>query len=244
MLKEIKLYLSKKLSDKTHFTTGDLMTLLHKLNPEVSKSAHSWWINKLKNDGFYTQTGRGIYTFKKKKEYKLEISRKAKQFHNKAIKYLPEGTPLLIYESITVAKMYDIEPQKHYIWMHVPREHLEFFFYDIQDLGKRVFIKPNSEIIKRYIIPIKEAVILYPLLTEMPIIDLNGYSTLTIEGILIHSLLFGKEYFKSRDKEIFQVFQLSLNTYNVNISKLLRYAARREKRKEVLELLEHIGINK
>lgn len=242
MLKEIKQYLSKKLSNKTHFTTGDLMALLHKLNPEVSKSAYSWWINKLKNDGFYTQVGRGIYTFQKKKEYKLEISRKAKQFHNKVITYLPEGTPMIIYESLTIAKMYGIEPKKHYIWIHVPCEHLEFFFYDIQNLGKHVFIKPNSEITKRYIIPINEAVILYPLLTEMPIIDLNGYSTLSIEGILIHSLLFGKEYFRSRDKEISQVFQLSLNKYNVNISKLLRYASRREKRKEVLELLESIGI--
>ncbi len=242
MQKKIKQYLSKKLSDKSHFTTSDLIVLLHKLNPEVSKSAHSWWINKLKNDGFYTQVGRGLYTFQKKKEYKLEISRKAKQFHNKVISYLPKDTPMIIYESITVANMYGIEPKKHYIWIHIPREHLEFFFYDIQNLGKPVFIKPNSEIIKRYIIPIKEAVILYPILTEMPIIDLNGYSTLTLEGILIHSLLFGKEYFKSRDKEIFQVFQMFLHKYNVNISKLLRYASRRDKRKEVKELLENIGI--
>lgn len=242
MLKEIKQYLSKKLSGKTHFTTGDLLVLLHKFNPKVSKSAHSWWINKLKNDGFYTRIGRGIYTFQKKKEYKLEISRKAKQFYNKVIKYLPEGTPMLIYESITVAKMYGIKPNKHYIWIHVPREHLEFFFYDIQQLGKRVFIKPNSEIIRRYIIPVKEAVILYPLLTEMPTFNLNGYTTLTLEGILIHSLIFGKEYFRSRDKETIQVFKMFLNKYNVNISKLLRYASRRDIRKEVKELLNQLDL--
>ncbi|MDA3954714.1 MAG: hypothetical protein PF485_13785 [Bacteroidales bacterium] len=240
--KEIKQYLSKKLAGKTLFTTSELKALLRKVNPDVSNSAHAWWINKLKNDNFYIQVGRGIYTFQEKEDYKLEISQKAKQFYNKVIKYLPEGTPFVIYESITVAKMYGLEPNKHYIWIHVPREHIEFFFYDIQHLGKRIFIKPNKEIITRYIIPFKEAVILYPLLTEMPTIDLNGYKTLTLEGILIHSMIFGEEYFRSRDSDIKKVFQMFFKKYYINISKLLRYAARRDKRKQVKELLEQIEI--
>jgi hypothetical protein len=242
MEKEIKQFLSKRLSDKRQFTTGELKTLLRQFNPQISKSTHAWWINKLKKEGFLTQLGRGLYTAHSKEEYKPELSRKAKQFYNKARNYLPEGTPFLIYESVIVAKMYGIEPKRHYIFIHVPREQLDFFFYDILNLGKRVFIKPNSEITKRYIIPFKEAVILYPFLTEMPTMELNGYTTLSTEGILVHSLLFGNEYFRNRDVEVKQVFKVILDRYNVNFSKLLRYAARRKRRKEVLEILNQIEI--
>lgn len=242
MEKEIKLYLSKKLSGKRQFTTSELKALLHHVNPQVSKSAHAWWINKLKNDGFFTQLGRGLYTFQPKLDYRPELSRKAKQFYNKARKFLPEGTPLLIYESLAIANLLGVEPTKHYIFMLVPREQLEFFFYDIQPLGKRVFIKPGREVTQRYILPFFDAIMLYPMLSEMPTIELNGYTTLSIEGVLVHSLTFGQQYYQTRNIELKQVFQIAFDRYNVNISKLLRYAARREKRKQIKELLNQLDV--
>jgi len=242
MEKEIRRFLLEKLSNKNQFATSELKTLLKQINPEVSDSTHAWWINKLKNDGFLTQLGRGFYTFNPKKDYRPKLTHKAKQFYNKVRKFLPDNMPLVIYESNFVTDLLGIESHKHYIFLHVPREQLEFFFYDILHLGKRVFIKPSQEVTQRYIVPFKEAIILYPMLSEMPLIDVHNYTTLSIEGILVNSLRYGEQYYKPRAIDIKYVYKFVFDNYNVNISKLLRHAARRQKKKQVKEILKEIGL--
>jgi hypothetical protein len=46
MEKEIKQFLSKKLSGKMYFTTSELKVLLQQVNPQVSNSIQAWRINK------------------------------------------------------------------------------------------------------------------------------------------------------------------------------------------------------
>ncbi len=239
--KEIKRIIQKKLEHKQQFTNRDLQNILHKFNPQVSSSAHAWWINKLKNDGFISHVGRGIYSFQHKKEYKPELSRKAKQFYNKTYKLLPKNTPLLMYENFSVDDILGIERMNHFIFMHVPKEHLEFFFYDILHLGKRVFIKPGKEVTERYITPFSESVILYPLLSDMPFLTIGAYKTLSMEGMLVHSIIFGEEYYRARAIDMKYAFKVAMDNYNVNISKLLRYAARRERKKQIVAILSELG---
>jgi len=242
MEKTIKTILLQKLSNKRQFTTSELKRILHKNNPNVSSNAYSWWIHKLKSGGFITQLGRGIYTFQSKKEYTPNISKKAKQFYNKAKQYLPANTPFLMYENYSIADMLDVSRKNHYIFMHVPKEYIELFFYDIIHLGKRVFIKPSKEVVSRYITPFDEAVILYPMLKEMPLMHTNNYTTLSIEGILVHSILIGVEYYRARNLELKEVFKITFDNYNVNLSKLMRYAARRERKKELVSILSELEI--
>lgn len=239
--KKIKDYLKEKLKGKHQFTTIEIRKLMMEINPGIKKTAYAWWINRLHNQGFFTKLGRGVYTFATRKKYNPVLSRKAKQFYNKARTFLPDDVPLLMYESTSIADMLGVEPQKHYIFLHVPREHIEHFFYDILHLGKRVFIRPTKEITKRYILPFYESVILVPYLTDMPIVEIaKTYSTLSIEGILVHSMLFGKEYYMTRDIEIEQVYNFAMDNYNVNVPKLLRYAGRREKRAEIRQIIDKV----
>lgn len=239
--KEIKRIILKKLGHKLQFTNRELQNILHKFNPQVSSSAHAWWINKLKTDGFISHVGRGIYSFQHKKEYSPDLSRKAKQFYNKTYKLLPKNTPLIIYENFSVDDILGMERMNHFIFMHVPKEHLEFFFYDILHLGKRVFIKPGKEVTERYITPFSESVILYPMLSDMPFLTIGGYKTLSLEGMLVHSIIFGAEYYRARSIDMKSAFKTALDNYNVNISKLLRYAARRERKKQIVAILSELG---
>jgi hypothetical protein len=242
MEKEIKAILLQKLSKRRHFTTSELKNILHKHNSDVSKSAHSWWIHKLKKEGFLTQLGRGIYTFQDKKDFEPKLTHKAKQFYNKAKQYLPESSEILMYENYSIAEIIGLPKKNHYIFIHVPKEHIEMFFYDIIHLGKRIFIKPSKEVVELYITPYDEAFVLYPLLKQMPLVEFNNYTTLSIEGLLVHSVIFGHEYYKARDMDLKEAYKIIFNNYNVNTSKLLRYAARRERKKEVVKILTEIGI--
>jgi uncharacterized protein DUF6577 len=239
--KEIKSIILKKLGHKQQFTNHELQNILRKWNPQVSNSAHAWWINKLKKDGFISHIGRGIYSLQQKKEYRPELSRIAKQFYNKTLKLLPENTTLLMYENFSVTDILGMERMNHFIFMHVPKEHLEFFFYDILHLGKRVFIKPGKEVTERYITPFSESVILYPLLSDMPFLTIGAYKTLSLEGMLVHSIIFGEEYYRARAVDMKSAFKVAMDNYNVNISKLLRYAARRERKKQIVAILSELG---
>ena len=242
MEKEIKKLLLKKFTEKTFFTTEELKRAIQKFNTNLSSNACSWWIHKLKKEGFIIRIGRGVYTFHEKKDYFPELSHKAKQFYNRIKQFLPNDTIILIYENYSIAEMLSIPFKNHYIFIHIPKENLEMFFYDIIHLGKRVFLKPSKEVTERYITPFKEAVILYPLLKDMPVININNYNTLSIEGILVHSLIFGSEYYRARKMDLKDVFKITFQKYNVNISKLIRYASRRERKKEVLALLYELNI--
>ena len=110
----------------------------------------------------------------------------------------------------------------------------------MQSMSKPVYLEPNHEIIQRYILPQIDVVLLYQLISETPTQQNGDYMLPTIEGILVNAWLLSENYLKPLDYSISEIFENAFRKYNVNKNKLLRYASRRDQRKEIEQLIQTI----
>lgn len=222
-------------ANQTVITTQEITEVLAQAYPDLSASTISWRVNQLKKEGFIFQVGRGLYSLDYKPEYVPELSLKTKRQYNR-IKAFYTGD-LVVWDSAQLFALADQEPTKHWIFLAIPKEDLETLFDKMLDLSRQVFLQPDKEIITRYLLPQPEAIILVPLISETPLYRVNDYLTPTLEGLLVNTCSEADEYMESLSLKIVDVFKNAFIKYNVNQSKLLRYAARRDKREEIEKLI-------
>ncbi|GMQ28061.1 DUF6577 family protein [Algoriphagus confluentis] len=225
-------------SGKQEFTTSEVTNALQEYFPGVSDHTLAWRLNQLKKEKLLFQKGRGIYTFKYKPEFSPELSLKAKRTYNK-IKAVYTGK-LVVWDTDLLKEIAGVELSKHWIFIGLRKEDMDSLFEDLKSSSKPVYIQPDKEIINRYILPQEAAVILTALISETPIVHVGDYHFPSIEGILVNAWFEYEQFLRPFGIEIHQLYENAFAKYNVNKSKLLRYAARRDKRKEINELLKSI----
>ena len=237
MKEDINQFLIKRLGKKQQFTTRDLLKQLKILYPNDTQSTLSWRISDLKKNGAIHQIGRGLYGFEKKPDYTPRFTQKGKQLY-KEIKNLMNGEILVLYESPMLADLLDIKRKKYIIILLVPKQKIEVLFYDILQSGKRVFLKPNKEVVQKHIMPYKESILIYPLISGMPIIEIDSYKTVSIESFLVASCIYNEIYLVPNRIDIDYIFQKAFEKYNINVSKLIRFATRRDRRHEIINCIK------
>ena len=206
--------------------------------PNLSESTLSWRINQLKAENLIHQIGRGLYSFDFKPEYRPDISLKTKRTYNR-IKALCKGD-LSVWDTQMLNRISDTDISKHWMFLATTKDELEPLFDDMLDFSKQVYLQPEGEIVRRYILPLDEVIILIPLVSESPLFEGVDYISPTIEGLLVNAWIKSETYLKPIGFDIEFLFQKAFEKFNINQSKLLRYATRRDKREEIIKFINTI----
>lgn len=214
------------------FKSKDLVSLIETYYPAISEKTIAWKINQLKNDGFIFQVGRGLYSLRFLPEFEPKLSLKTKRFIGRIDK--AKYPNMVVWDTAVFEYILNQSFDKFWIFILLPKQDLETLFADLQQLSKPVFLNPDLATITRYVLSQPESVILLPTISQMPSIQLTDYSTLSIETTLINTWIDYDRYFQAFELDLSSLFKLSFQQYNINRSKMLRYAARREKR-EIIE---------
>lgn len=236
---ELAFKLKKHFTNQPVMTTKGITEVLVNAFPDLSASTISWRINQLKNEKLIFQTGRGLYSFEFKPEYVPELSLKTKRLYNRVKPLCSSG--LSIWDTSLLNTIADTSINRHWIFISTAKEDLESLFNQMLDFSKQIFLQPDKEVISRYMMPQNEAIIITPLISETPLDKVGEYISPSIEGILVNAWLKNEHYLQPLGFNIQELFEKAFEKYNVNQSKLLRYAARRDKRKEINELIKTIA---
>ena len=103
--------------------------------------------------------------------------------------------------------------------------------------GTTLLLKPSSEDIDLYVSGQSPAIVVGRLITEAPIRESDGVVIPRLEKILV-DLFTGEPVLEPfGGTEMDRVFRNAFDTYALNVDTILRYAARRGKRKEIAEYL-------
>lgn len=225
-------------SGKQEFTTKEITGALHEHFPDLSDSTIAWRLNQLKKEKLLYQIGRGLYTFDYKPEYFPELSLKSKRLYNR-VKGLYSGE-IVIWDTILLKEIAGEDISKYWVFLALNKDDLDSLFDEMLSFSKKVYLQPDKETTARYLIPQDEAIILTALVSETPTEQLGDYLSLGIEGILVNAWFEKEQFLQPIGLDIQKLFEQAFTKYNVNKSKLLRYAGRRDKRKEINELLKTI----
>jgi L-rhamnose mutarotase len=231
--------LKERFVNQSVITTKEITDALTDSFPELSSSTISWKLNQLKKAKLIHQTGRGSYSFEFKPEYSPDLCLKTKRLYNRVKPYC-KGE-LSVWDTNLLNEIADSNINKYWVFMSAPKEELESLFEDMKDFSKKVYYQPDKEMINRYILAQDEAIILTPLISETPLVKNGDYQTLSIEGVLVNIWMKYENFLNPIGYNLSQIFKKAFTKYNVNQSKLLRYAGRRDKRKEINELINKIS---
>ena len=239
MKEELKKTIYDKVTNKQLFSTAELRTILHEIYPELSGSTLAWKINQLKNENFIYQVGRGLYSFDNKPDYIPELILKTKRTYNR-VKGLCPGQRLVVWDSLLLSSILEKEFRQFLIFFSLPKNELEPLFNGMLDFSKQIFLYPDKEVANRYLAPLPEAIVLTPLVSETPLQEEGDYIVPTIEGLLVCAWFEYENILKSEGFVVEELFEKAFQKYKVNRSKLLRFASRRDKKNEFVELLKNI----
>ncbi len=219
------------------FTRKTLIDFLRNHNREVSANAISVHLQRLSHSKKLIRIERGIYALPvdAKKEFSIICSDDIKQLNEKIRTHFPFADYCIWSSNAIMSYMHHI-PNLNFIYVDVEREVAESVFNLLNtDSLQRVFFMPDQTNFDRYISGSK-AIIIRPLITEAPLQIIDGINTPAIEKILV-DIVGDVEFSFMQGAEIHSVYTNIFERHKINKNKLLRYATRRGRKKNVEQLL-------
>lgn len=229
-------YLKERWPNQNRISTKDIMLELRNQFHSATESTLAWKLSQLKKESLIYQVGRGQYSFQFRPIFKSDLSPKSKRAVNRIKEFCTN--PPTTWDTSMLDGLSLSESSVNCLFIEVDRPELDEIFANAQQFSKKIFANPDKETIARYILPMEDAIILIPQVSETPLISQGDYSILTLESLLVNAYWYYDKYFKPLGYDIDTIFGNALKQYNVNTSKLLRFASRRDKRNEIEQLLK------
>jgi len=195
----------------------------------------NWRVYELTQKGILNRVGRGLFTFSQKLKFIPIIE----SHHIQINKYIKKNLPFIdycIWSTRIIQEFTRHVPFADIIFVEVEKGLEQSTYHRIKDRFKNTFLKPDSNFYSNYILDFKKALVVKTLTSEAPTQVIQGVRTITIEKLLVD--IFADPFlFYFRGKEMEHIYNNSFDMYNVNYSKLYRYADRKGRKNELKDYL-------
>jgi hypothetical protein len=195
----------------------------------------NWRVYNLVNQGIFLRIGRGKFRLGKGSLYIPEVDNRIIRI-SKLIKEKFPFTQYCIWGSSSIIEFGHHVPRTNIILVDAERDSMESVFYTLKEELKTVFHKPGKDLYDNYINDLQKPIIIRPLVSEAPLQFIKNIPTVTLEKLLVDALV-DEEFEFLKGNEINHVYNNAFDRYSVNISKLIRYADRKRKKPEILQIL-------
>jgi len=139
------------------------------------------------------------------------------------------------------------QPYQFFTLVEVDKEATGSVFHFLKEHKSAVFLEPGEEVLENYLPENKNAHIVQALVSEAPVMNVNGVTSATLEKMLVDVFCDTVTFSAYQGSERSTIFKEAFEKYTVNRNKLLRYADRRGKKNDIstyLESLKLLAVNK
>ena len=217
----------------------ELVNAIREDFPDWSDVTITMRISELKKEGIVQNPSRGIYTINQKANYDPDISPKLKKLNNTLKKQFP-FVRFCVWDTIWLNEFMLHQPFRFYLVAEVEKDVIESVFYLLSESYSKIFLNPNAEVFERYVFLVENPLIIKPLISESPIELVDGMNVPKLEKLLV-DLLIDKDLYGSQQFEIDFIYKSAFEKYTINLGMMKRYARRRNREKEVLNVLDSIA---
>jgi len=228
--------LKERFGNNLVFTTKEILLFYRESEPSIPSPTVNWRVYSLVNLGVLIRIGKGKFKLGKGSLYIPEVDNSV----IKISKIVHEKFPFIkycIWGSSSIIEFGHNIPRTNIVFVDAERDSAESVFHALKEEYKSVFYRPSKDLYDNYINELQGVVIVRALVSEAPLQLIKKVPTVTIEKILVDAL-FDEEFEFLRGNEINHVFINAFDRFSVNISKLIRYADRRRKKPEILQILK------
>ena len=219
------------------FRRHDLMQFLG--TNDISEASAHVLLKRLVEQGMLAKAGYGLYSFpqKGKQPFVYKPSEEEQSIAEQIRKKFPFTTFCIWKPSVLVPYMHHI-PALGMIFVDVERAAMESVFNFLQGStpSTPILLNPTVQECERYITT-EKLLIIRLLVNEAPITTVNDIPVPTLEKILVDASD-DKELNFAQGSELYTIFDNAFSMHNVNLSRLLRYAARRHRKDNILKIIK------
>lgn len=122
--------------------------------------------------------------------------------------------------------------------LEVEKGYMDSAFFTLKDKGfTETFIKPDKNLVEKYISEAKHPVIIKPFLSRSPVQSVEGIIVPTLEKMMVDIYCDDQIYYAFQGNQLLNIYRNAVNKYTLNFSKLFNYAKRRSREDEIKGLL-------
>jgi len=227
--------ISNAFQDKKLLTKRELLTWLEEVYPGVSEGTLTWRICDLKANGVLENPGRGVYRLSTREDFIPVFSNLSKRIAALLAKELPLVN-VCIWETRWLNAWMELQPACNWTLIEAEKDVLDVIFNHLTGLSNKVYLQPNRSIMGLYVLSQNEAVIVKPLVSEAPLMREGKITTAAPEKILV-DIVAEQDIFVGQQGELEHIFENMFSQIPIHQNRLLRYARRRKREKQVRKLI-------
>lgn len=226
----------KYFTGRDSFTRSELWAMLRKLLPDQADTGIAWRIFTLKDKGVITNAARGVYTFNAKRDFEPAASDDLKKIFD-IIKAAFPYAEHCISDTAWFNDLMIHQVLKTMIVLEVEKDAAMSVFNFLSEQVKGVFYEPDSQTLEFYVQTMIRPIIVKQLISQAPLNKEQEIIIPRLEKLLV-DLVTEQELYNAQQSELDHIYSTVKRIYNINQSSLLRYAGRRNRRKEVEALFK------
>ena len=225
------------------FTRKDLLNVVRSGMKNISEGSLVVLLNRMIAENKIIRVSYGKY--KLNEDLKHEFLYEPNEFMLSLNKHIKEKFPFIdycIWQPSVFASMMLHVPAVRTTLVDVEREAMESVFMSLQNVESEVpiFLNPSQEDVDRYITN-RDLIIVRPLVKEAPLDVINGCPVPTLEKMLVDAIS-DKELQHLQGNELYTIYSNAFSDYAIKKTRLLRYAARRNRKQKVEQIINTINI--
>lgn len=230
MKEEFETYLNKAITGSEVFTFQKLKAIYEKWNEQpVSESAFRVTLHRLKKRGLLKSVRRGLYKVDHQKGFEFVAGDAEKKIYLEISSQLPLLDVAILNSSI-FDRFASFQSVNEFIYVDVENGSEESVFQLLLDFyPDNLFLKPDEEIYSNYITKTDNPITIKTLISESPLETDDGIPHPSVEKIIV-DLYADEPHFRpwigERERIVTELFGATI----VNLSTLLRYASRRNRK--------------
>jgi hypothetical protein len=227
--------LKEHFSHQEIFNVAEITRFYSEQNPNIAQTTVNWRIHNLLQSSVIQRVGRGIYRLGKSNPFQMHLSTSIKKIARSIKKEFPY-TDFCVWELAMINFFSHNLINFNLFFVDVERDAVDAFYYKLKEKQKNVV-----NIRKTYddISDLAGSICIRSLVSHAPLQMQEQIQVATLEKILV-DLATDKEFFPFQGNEIFSIYKNAFEKYTINESSMLRYAARKEKRDKIKEIINTI----
>ena len=225
------------------FTRKDLLNVVRSGMKNISEGSLVVLLNRMIAENKIIRVSYGKY--KLNEDLKHEFLYEPNEFMLSLNKHIKEKFPFIdycIWQPSVFASMMLHVPAVRTTLVDVEREAMESVFMSLQNVESEIpiFLNPSQEDVDRYITN-RDLIIVRPLVKEAPLDVINGCPVPTLEKMLVDAIS-DKELQHLQGNDLYTTYSNAFSDYAIKKTRLLRYAARRNRKQKVEQIINTINI--
>ncbi|MGN6416649.1 MAG: DUF6577 family protein [Pseudobacter sp.] len=227
--------LAEKFLGRDTFSSDELFSFFKEWEPDLKMATFRWRIHELKQRGIIQSVKRGIFTIRIKPTFKISASDNGIKIYKRIIKAYPD-IRACVWNTQKLNDLMLHQPARSWDVIEVENDAFDLVWENaISGIGFP--IKARHQDYLEYANRTTPTYFLKKLLSRAPLEPAEGYILPTLEKILVDIFCEPSFYSTFSGSEFSVMLNNAYHRFAVDFAKLLQYAKRRNKARELKDLI-------